>query len=96
MYFLLKNNLYKKFKIVADADGIYAKSKLDKLIKYGIVIKEYKRIGCCFRSVVRFTGEEKYFYYGKSLSKILLDKTSRPIYNNMVSDADKKGNKKTY
>ena len=64
--------------------------KLDKLLKYGIAVKEYKRIGVCNRSVIRFTGEDKYFYYGKSLSKSLRDKISNPIYNKMVSDADKK------
>ena len=57
--------------------------RVEELISRGIVIREYKKIGVCSRSVIKFVGENKYYNYqnGRPLSKILSNKISNPLYN---------------
>jgi hypothetical protein len=64
---------------------------VEELISRGIVSREYKRIGCCYRTVIKFAGENKYYNYenGRPLSKILSNKISNPLYNRLVLNMDR-------
>jgi hypothetical protein len=63
---------------------------IDRLIGIGVISREYKKIGCCYRTVLKFTDDDKQYYYkyGKPLSKILLNKISNPLYRKMVSQSE--------
>lgn len=64
---------------------------VDQLIERGAIIKEYKKIGCCVRSVIKFAGENKYYNYeyGRPLSKILSNKISNHIYSRVDLNMDR-------
>lgn len=66
-------------------------ASVEQLISRGIIIREYKKIGCCYRNVIRFADENKYYNYdsNKSLSKILSKKISNPLYNRLVLNMDR-------
>jgi len=64
---------------------------IEQLIERGIIIKEYKKIGCCIRSVIKFTDENKYYNYeyGKPLSNIFSNKISNPLNNSINLNMDR-------
>ena len=68
-----------------------ASVSVEELISRGIVIREYKKIGFCNRSVIRFVGENKHYNYqnGRPLSKILSNKISSPLYKRLVLNMDR-------
>ena len=63
----------------------------EQLIASGVVVREYKNIGCCNRSELNFVAENNRYKYqnGRPLSKILSNKISNPLFKRLVLNMDK-------